>query len=271
VKKVYIPMALCLTALLAAALLHIAEPPRLSADRIGKSEKMAEKLAQVTEAEKAPPAEIKAEKPEPATPEEKPVNAETETEWPEEAPDVYHVLMKTSKGDVVIEVQKDWAPKGAQRFYTLVREDFYDGNRFFRVVPGFVVQFGISGIPIANRKWRTANLKDDPVMKSNTEGYVSFASAGPNSRTTQVFINLGDNRRLDHYGAGFPPFGKVVKGMDVVKKFNAQYGDSPTSKQAEINTFGNEWLEENFPGLDYIKKAELIKPEGVEALQQTGG
>ena len=174
------------------------------------------------------------------------------------APDVYRVKFETSKGDVVIEVQKEWAPLGAQRFYDLVRTGFYDGNRFFRVVPGFVVQWGINGDPAHDGRWESPKLMDDPVKQSNTEGFVTFAAAGqPNTRTTQVFINYGDNSNLD--GMRFAPFGKVVEGLEVAKSFNAQYADQPTSAQHLIRSEGNAWLDKQFPGLDYIKQARIVE------------
>src|SRR6266480_4626369 len=125
---------------------------------------------------------------------------------------VYRVRFETSKGDVVIQVRRDWAPLGADRFYTLVRSGFYDGARFFRVLPGFVVQFGIAGDPAINAKWHNANLVDDPVTQSNRRGTITYGTAGPNTRTTQVFINLADNARLD--SKGFAPFGEVTEGME---------------------------------------------------------
>ncbi|PYT23121.1 MAG: peptidylprolyl isomerase [Acidobacteria bacterium] len=172
---------------------------------------------------------------------------------------VYRVRFETSKGDVVIQVRRDWAPLGADRFYTLVRSAFYDGARFFRVLPGFVVQFGIPSDPVVTRKWRDTNLKDDPVKQSNARGTVSFATDGPNSRTTQVFINLGNNATLDQ--KGFAPFGAVVGGMNVVDQFYSEYGEGePRGKgpaQPRIEAEGNAYLECDFPKLDYIKRAAV--------------
>lgn len=170
------------------------------------------------------------------------------------APDVYRVRFETSKGEFVVEVNRAWAPKGADRFYNLVRHGFYDGARFFRVVPGFVVQFGINGDPQISARWRTARIEDDPVTQSNRRGTVTFATAGPNSRTTQVFINYSDNTNLD--GQGFAPFGRVVQGMDVVDRINAEYGQSPN--QALIQQQGNAYLEAQFPRLDYIVRASVV-------------
>lgn len=170
------------------------------------------------------------------------------------APDVYRVRFETSKGAFIVEVNRAWAPKGADRFYNLVRHGFYDGARFFRVVPGFVVQFGINGDPQISARWRTARIEDDPVTQSNRRGTITFATAGPNSRTTQVFINYSDNTNLD--GQGFAPFGRVVQGIDVVDRINGEYGQSPN--QALIQQQGNAYLEAQFPRLDYIVRATVV-------------
>lgn len=169
------------------------------------------------------------------------------------APDVFQVNLDTSKGPVVVEVHRDWAPLGADHFYALVKAGYYDGNRFFRVVPGFVVQFGLNGDPAATAKWKDMNLADDPVKQSNTVGTVTYATAGPNTRTTQLFINIGNNERLD--GQGFAPFGKVTSGMDAVLKIYSGYGEAPD--QSQIEGQGNAYLQGQFPQLDYIKKATV--------------
>jgi len=153
----------------------------------------------------------------------------------------------------VIEVHRDWAPLGADHFFALVKAGYYDGNRFFRVVPGFVVQFGISGDPATTTKWKNMNLTDDPVKQNNTVGMVTYATAGPNTRTTQLFINLGNNQSLD--GQGFAPFGKVISGMDAVMKIYSGYGESPDQSQVEGQ--GNAYLHGQFPMLDYIQKATV--------------
>jgi len=177
----------------------------------------------------------------------------------QQAPPVFQVKLDTSKGPVVIEVTRDWAPQGADHFYTLVKTGFYDGSRFFRVRPNFVVQFGINGDPKTNRLWAGASLPDDPVKQSNTRGMVTYATAGPNTRTTQIFINLADNRRLDQ--DGFAPFGKVVSGMETVDSFYSGYGEmaprGPGPDSEEIERTGNSYLENKFPRLDYIKKATV--------------
>src|SRR5262249_40823901 len=139
----------------------------------------------------------------------------------EHAPDVFRVKFETSKGDFVLQVSKDWAPLGAERFFQLVQTGFYDGARFFRVLSGFMAQFGIAGDPKVQSLWRMSPILDDPVKQTNSKGRISFAMAGPRSRTTQVFINLVDNTRLD--SSGFAPFGEVVSGMDVVERLYTGY------------------------------------------------
>ena len=173
----------------------------------------------------------------------------------EQAPDEFAVRLETSVGSVVIQVTRDWAPHGADRFYNLVRNGFYDEQRFFRVMPGFVVQWGLSGNPELNAVWRQANILDDPIKQSNTRGRITYAKTNqPNTRTTQIFINLGDNSRLD--GQNFAPFGEIVEGMEIVDQINAEYGQQPN--QGQIAGRGNAYLKENFPNLDYIVKAEII-------------
>jgi peptidyl-prolyl cis-trans isomerase A (cyclophilin A) len=141
-----------------------------------------------------------------------------------EAPPKFHVKFETTKGDIVMEIVRDWAPRGADRFYELIQQKYYDGSRFFRVRPGFIVQFGIHKDPKVSELWRQLKLPDDPVVQKNLRGFVSYAMAGPGSRTTQVFINLADNaQRLD--GRGFAPFARVVEGMDVVERLYASYGE----------------------------------------------
>ena len=174
----------------------------------------------------------------------------------ETAPATYRVNMDTSKGTFVIQVTREWAPIGADRFYNLVKNGFYDDLRFFRVVPNFMVQFGMHALPAVTTAWRGQELKDDPVKQSNKTGFVTFAKTSmPNSRGTQVFINFKDNGFLD--SQGFAPFGQVVQGMDVVNKINAQYGEKPD--QGEITASGNAYLMKEFPQLDYIKSATIAK------------
>jgi len=173
----------------------------------------------------------------------------------EQAPASFKAKFDTSKGPFVVEVHRDWAPKGADRFYNLVKNGFFDDARFFRVVPDFMVQFGINGDPNIQKNWQNANITDDPVTKSNKRGYLTFATRGPNTRTTQLFINFKDNAGLDRQG--FAPFGEVVTGMDIVDKITSQYGEKPN--QGSIQAEGNAYLNKEFPKLDYIKKATIEK------------
>src|SRR4051812_15433072 len=166
----------------------------------------------------------------------------------EQAPATYKAAFDTSAGKFVITVHRAWAPKGADRFYNLVKYGFFDNTRFFRVIPNFMVQFGINGDPQVQAPWRDANITDDPQKGSNKRGTVTFAKAGPNSRTTQVFINFRDNAGLDPQG--FTPFGEIVSGMEVVDKINAQYGEQP--QQGAIQARGNAYLTASFPKLDFI-------------------
>lgn len=182
----------------------------------------------------------------------------------ETAPDIFQTRFETSKGDFVIEVHRDWAPRGADRFYNLVRNGFYDDVRFFRVIEGFMVQFGISGDPRTGAVWREQAISDDPVVESNRRGYVTYAMGGPNTRTTQVFINFADNTRLD--GAGFAPFGEVVEGMDVVDQLYSGYGEGAPSgagpAQPRIQAEGNEYLDRDFPNMDRVVRASIVEPAG---------
>jgi len=177
----------------------------------------------------------------------------------ERVPDVFQVKLDTSKGPVEIEVRRGWAPRGADHFYSLVKTGFYDGNRFFRVVRNFVVQFGISGDPQLNVLWANTNLPDDPVKQSNVKGTLTYAHLGPNSRSTQLFINLKDNRSLDRQG--FAPIGKVISGMDTVERLYSSYGEMAPRGQgpdpSQIEVRGNAYLEDHFARLDYINKATI--------------
>ena len=180
------------------------------------------------------------------------------------APDKFHVKFETTKGDFVMEVVRDWAPRGADRFHELIQEKFYDGSRFFRVRPKFVVQFGINKDPKVSELWRQLKMPDDPVKQKNLRGYVSYAKDGPGSRTTQIFINLANNsQRLDT--TGFAPFARVVEGMDVVDKLYATYGEVQSlggggPDPQKIEMMGEEYLARNFSRLDVIKKAEIVDP-----------
>lgn len=209
----------------------------------------------------APPAQPPKEVPQPPKPElpkpeAKPVATNpllNPSALTERAPDVFKVLFETSKGNFVVEVHREWAPRGADRFYNLVKNGFYDNAKFFRVVPKFVVQFGLHADPKVNQAWSTATIPDDPVTRTNRKGTIVFATAGPNTRTTQVFINLENNQYLDNQG--FAPFGRVVEGMEVVESLYSGYGEAPD--QQAIIMQGNAYLEKRFPKLDYIKRARI--------------
>jgi peptidyl-prolyl cis-trans isomerase A (cyclophilin A) len=179
---------------------------------------------------------------------------------PAEAPDVFRVKLETSKGSFVIQVHKEWAPRGARRFYDLVTSGFYDGARFYRVVRNYIAQFGYKGDPKTDSLWQLSYIADDPARQSNKKGFVSFAQLGPATRTTQVFINLRDNKDLDK--SNFVPFGQVVEGMEVAGKLTYSYGDlsprggGPDPKQIALQ--GNRYLESKFPRLDYIVRATVL-------------
>jgi peptidyl-prolyl cis-trans isomerase A (cyclophilin A) len=179
----------------------------------------------------------------------------------EQAPATFKADFDTSKGKFVVEVHRDWAPNGADRFYNLVKNGFYDEARFFRVLDGFMAQFGIHADPAIQAVWTSARIKDDPAKQSNRRGYVVFATAGPNTRTTQLFVNFGDNTGLDRQG--FTPFGQVASGMDVVDKLYSGYGEgAPSGKgpsQGRLNSEGNAYLMKEFPKLDYVKTATIEK------------
>jgi peptidyl-prolyl cis-trans isomerase A (cyclophilin A) len=188
-------------------------------------------------------------------------NLSTPAALNEQAPATYKAKFDTSKGVFVVDVRRDWAPNGADRFYNLVKNGFYDNVRFFRVISGFMVQFGINGDPKLSSVWREARIRDDAVKQSNKRGYITFATAGPNTRTTQVFINFGDNAGLD--GQGFAPFGQVTTGMDVVDKINPEYGEgAPRGRgpdQGRVQMEGNSYLSKDFPRMDFVKKATIEK------------
>jgi peptidyl-prolyl cis-trans isomerase A (cyclophilin A) len=170
------------------------------------------------------------------------------------APETFKAKFTTTKGDVVVEVHRAWSPNGADRFYNLVKMGFYDDTRFFRTVENFMAQFGISGDPAVSAKWQEQGIPDDPVKQSNKRGFVTFAQRPtPGSRTTQVFINYGDNSRLDN---SFAPFGQVVQGMDIVDSFYKGYGEAPN--QGFIQSKGNAYLDGTFPNLDGVKRAVIM-------------
>lgn len=177
------------------------------------------------------------------------------------APATYKVRFETTKGAFTVEVTRAWAPLGADRFYNLVKLGFYDDTAFFRNVDGFMVQFGLNGNPEVNKVWRQARIKDDPVTQSNKRAFITFATSGKDSRTTQVFINYSDsNARLD--GMGFSPFGRVTEGMDVVEALYKGYGEGAPRgagpEQGRIQDEGNAYLRASFPKLDYVKTAAVV-------------
>jgi peptidyl-prolyl cis-trans isomerase A (cyclophilin A) len=181
-------------------------------------------------------------------------------------PNGYRVHFETTAGDFVVEVHPEWAPEGAARFRELVEQGLYDGNRFFRAVPGFVVQWGIHGDPEVSAQWRGNTIPDDPVIEGNTRGRITFATSGKDSRTTQVFVSLQDNSSLDDMG--FAAFGEVVEGMDIVESLYDEYGDGPPSgrgpNQQLIQNVGEPYLAANFPELDKIERAVIVETEEPE-------
>jgi peptidyl-prolyl cis-trans isomerase A (cyclophilin A) len=179
----------------------------------------------------------------------------------EAAPDTIKVEFLTTQGSFVIEVYREWSPKGVDRFYTLVKNNYYEGLPIFRVIKNFVVQFGISNDPELNIFWEKHPIEDEPVKSSNLRGAVAYARSGEDSRTTQLFINLKDNTRLDtvNYSGvkGFPPIGIIVEGMDVIDNLYSEYGESPS--QDSITVKGREYTERVFPKMDYINKTVIIR------------
>ncbi len=180
------------------------------------------------------------------------------------APAVFRVRFETSEGDFLVDVYRNWAPLGADRFYNLVAGGYFDDTRIYRVLDGFVAQFGLNGDPWVNQAWKSEFLVDDPVVRENTRGRVTFAKGGRHSRTTEVFVNLRDNTQLD--ANQFAPFGEVVEGMDVVDRFHAAYGDGPPRGdgpyQAMVEARGNAYLDDEFPVLTTIVRASLVPTGG---------
>lgn len=182
--------------------------------------------------------------------------------WRHKSPAVFRVKFETGDGDFVVEARREWAPRGADRLYNLARAGFFDDSRFFRIRAGFVAQFGIPGDPAVAAVWKNQTIPDDPVRESNTRGSVSYAMTGPNARTTQLFVNLGDNSRLDK--EGFAPVGRVVEGMEVVDRLYAGYGEAAGGgmrggKQSPIFEGGNAYLDREFPLLDRLLRARIVK------------
>lgn len=199
-------------------------------------------------------------------PQEKPNPLLDPAKLNETAPAEFKARFETSKGTFVVLVHRDWAPRGADRFFNLVKNGYHNENRFFRVISGFMVQFGVHGDPKVAAAWQKARIQDDPVKMSNKRGYITFATAGPDTRTTQVFINFKANNFLD--GQGFAPFGEVVEGMEVVDSLYAEYGEGAPNgrgpRQDRIQFEGNEYLKKDFPKLDYVKTVQLVEeaPKG---------
>lgn len=177
----------------------------------------------------------------------------TSEQMTQTAPDQFTAVVETSAGTFTLQLHRDWAPLGVDRFYNLAANGYFNDIRFFRVVPKFIVQFGIHGDPAVSKVWRSARIQDDKVTHSNKRGTLTFATAGPGTRTTQLFINFADNDFLD--SQGFSPLGEVTSGMDVVQKIYAGYGESPD--QGQIQQRGNAYLSEKFPKLDYIKSVTV--------------
>ncbi|MDT7603845.1 MAG: peptidyl-prolyl cis-trans isomerase [Acidobacteriota bacterium] len=182
--------------------------------------------------------------------------------WDRQAPDIFRVKFETSKGNFVVEARREWSPRGVDRFYNLVRAGFFDDSRFFRVRAGFIAQFGIAGDPTIAAVWQDQTIRDDAARQSNTRGFVTYAMTGADARTTQLFVNLGDNSRLDR--EGFAPIGKVIEGMEVVDQLYAGYGEDAGGgmrggKQGKIFAGGNAYLDREFPKLDRLLRASVLK------------
>jgi cyclophilin family peptidyl-prolyl cis-trans isomerase len=179
------------------------------------------------------------------------------------APELFRVRFETSRGELVVEAHREWAPHGVDRFYALVASGFFDGSRFFRVVGGFIAQFGIAGDPAVMARWNARTIADDPVRQSNSRGTIAYAMTGPHTRSTQLYINLADNARLD--GEGFAPIGRVSAGLDVVDRLYAGYGEGAGGgmrggRQGKILAGGNDYLDAQFPRLDRLLRARLLRP-----------
>ncbi|GAB4201738.1 MAG: hypothetical protein OHK0013_14120 [Sandaracinaceae bacterium] len=240
-------------------------------DRAGASERRAEAVDEVgRERERPTPVQARPRQGEASPPPEAPPLTEqptppallTPAQITGRAPERFAVILDTTEGEIRMEVTRAWSPNGADRFYNLVRAGYYTNVAFFRVIRGFMAQVGIHGDPRVNAVWRDANIPDDPVVQHNTRGMVSFATAGPGTRTTQFFINFGDNSRLD--GMGFSPFARVDdQSMAVVDRLYAEYGEGAPSgrgpMQARMQREGNAYLRAEFPGLDYIRSARIVE------------
>jgi peptidyl-prolyl cis-trans isomerase A (cyclophilin A) len=183
----------------------------------------------------------------------------TPEELTEAAPATYRVRFETSVGTIVVQVNKAWSPNGADRFYNLVKNGYYDDTRFYRVVEGFMAQFGLKGVNAIDQAWRNASFPDDPFTRSNGRGTITFAHAGANTRTTQVFFNFKDNTHLDP--SGFTPFGEVVEGLDVMDRIYSGYGELPPAGKGpdygKAWVQGNKYLDQDFPEMTKVISATL--------------
>jgi cyclophilin family peptidyl-prolyl cis-trans isomerase len=245
-KRPFVVFGLLIVVAVAIVAITQLQPERLTAVTLEKAQAVQKKLDQNSATSKEEAQQLAQAAPAaPAKPQE-PAKSEGNN--------VFKVKFECSNGDFVVECHRDWAPLGVARFEELVKSGFYNEDRFFRVVPGFVVQFGLSGDPAVNKQWFNQRIQDDPVKQTNAKGTLTFATSGKNTRTTQLFINLVDNARLD--SMGFSPFGKIVEGMDVVQKITAQYGEMPDQQMIQFK--GNEYLKAAFPKMDYIKTATIV-------------
>ena len=250
-KRPFVVLALVTAVAVGIVVLTQLQPPRLTASTLDRAREVQRKLDQEA-APKSNDTQVVAQAAPaaPAKPQEAPKPPEAAKP---EGGNVFKVKFECSNGTFTVECHRDWAPLGAARFEQLVKEGFYTENRFFRVLPGFMAQFGLSGDPALNKKWRSDRIKDDPTKQSNTAGTITFATSGPNTRTTQLFINFVDNARLD---GDFSAFGKVIEGFEVVKGISAEYRDF--ADQNMIQDKGNEYLKQTFPKMDYIKSAAIV-------------
>jgi cyclophilin family peptidyl-prolyl cis-trans isomerase len=244
-------LSLCIVLLAAGSMLSVTgcsdggDDGQVSLDDSLASIEKARKDAEWSKAAAALPAD---------TPQSTPLTAPSlEASGDEPQKGTFTVKVESSAGDYTIEVHRDWAPIGAERFYQLVKAGFYDECRYFRVVPGFMVQFGLNGDPAVQRQWER-KIQDDTVTQSNKKGYVTFATSGKDSRTTQIFINFDDNSFLD--AQDFAPFGMVIDGMQNVDAINSKYGETPD--QGSIQSSGNAYLQQSFPELDFVKKMSIV-------------
>jgi len=255
VKRRLMMFAAVLAVIAVLVALNYFQPQRLTASTIEESTTLQKRLDAEPQPGQTTEEQIVAQS------ETKSVAPDKQEAEPLVVPDVFKVKFQCSNGDFVVEAHKGWAPNGVTRFLELVKMGYFNGCRFFRVVTRpkpFVVQWGIPGDPELAKEWWNKTIPDDTVKQSNVAGMVTFAAGrAPNSRSTQLFINLGNNKFLD--GMGFAPIGKVVEGMEVVKKFNDHYQEAPTNDQINIMNKGNEWVEKQFPGLDYIKTAKVVE------------